>query len=238
MFCTATLATPARFVEVTFTIEHRYMTVCGFTRDARTAGVATRNFRMVLSDRSIKQAIEAGTIVIEPYSPRDVQPASVDVHLANKILVFRNSTLPYIDLKKEVPNLTDEVTIDDDEPFMLHPGEFVLGSTLERLTLPNDVVARIEGKSSLGRLGLMIHSTAGFIDPGWSGNLTLELTNVSRLPITLYSGMRIGQISFQELTTEVDRPYGSKELSSRYQGQESPTASRAHLDFDSHIKRS
>jgi dCTP deaminase len=137
-----------------------------------------------------------------------------------------------------VPNLTDEVTIDDDEPFMLHPGEFVLGSTLERLTLPNDVVARIEGKSSLGRLGLMIHSTAGFIDPGWSGNLTLELTNVSRLPITLYSGMRIGQISFQELTTEVDRPYGSKELSSRYQGQESPTASRAHLDFDSHIKRS
>ena len=135
-------------------------------------------------------------------------------------------------------NLTDEVTIDDDEPFMLHPGEFVLGSTLERLTLPNDVVARIEGKSSLGRLGLMIHSTAGFIDPGWSGNLTLELANVSRLPITLYSGMRIGQISFQELTTEVDRPYGSKELSSRYQGQESPTASRAHLDFDSHIKRS
>ena len=214
------------------------MTVCGFTRDACTAGVATRNIRMVLSDRSIKQAIEAGTIVIEPYSPRDVQPASVDFHLANKILVFRNSTLPYIDLKKEVPNLTDEVTVDDDEPFMLHPGEFVLGSTLERLTLPNDVVARIEGKSSLGRLGLMIHSTAGFIDPGWSGNLTLELANVSRLPITLYSGMRIGQISFQELTTEVDRPYGSKELSSRYQGQESPTASRAHLDFDSHIKRS
>ena len=137
-----------------------------------------------------------------------------------------------------MPNLTDELTIDDDEPFMLHPGEFVLGSTVERLTLPNDVVARIEGKSSLGRLGLMIHSTAGFIDPGWSGNLTLELANVSRLPITLYSGMRIGPISFQELTTEVDRPYGSKELSSRYQGQESPTASRAHLDFDSHIKRS
>jgi dCTP deaminase len=146
--------------------------------------------------------------------------------------------LPYIDLRKEVPNLTDEVVIKDDEPFMLHPSEFVLGSTLEKLTLSNSLVARIEGKSSLGRLGLMIHSTAGFIDPGWSGNLTLELANVSRLPITLYSGMRIGQISFQMMTTEVDRPYGSKELSSRYQGQDSPTASRAHLDFDSHIKRS
>ncbi len=193
---------------------------------------------MVLSDRSIKAAIEDGTIKIEPYSPRDVQPASVDFHLANKILVFRNSTLPYIDLRKDVPNLTDEVEIAADIPFMLHPGEFVLGSTLEKLTLPNNVVARIEGKSSLGRLGLMIHSTAGFIDPGWSGNLTLELANVSRLPITLYSGMRIGQISFQMTTTEVDLPYGSKELSSRYQGQESPTASRAHLDFDSHIKRS
>ena len=193
---------------------------------------------MVLSDRSIKEAIEAGTIGIEPYSLRDVQPASVDFHLADKILVFRNSTLPFIDLRKEVPNLTDEVTIEDDKPFMLHPGEFVLGSTLERLTLSNSLVARIEGKSSLGRLGLMIHSTAGFIDPGWSGNLTLELANVSRLPITLYSGMRIGQISFQEMTTEVDFPYGSKELSSRYQGQESPTASRAHLDFDNHIKRS
>lgn len=193
---------------------------------------------MVLSDRSIREAIEAGKISIEPYSDRDVQPASVDFHLANKILVFRNSTLPYIDLRNEVPNLTEEVIIEDNEPFMLHPGEFVLGSTLEKLTLSNDLVARIEGKSSLGRLGLMIHSTAGFIDPGWSGNLTLELANVSRLPITLYFGMRIGQISFQQMTTEADRPYGSKELSSRYQGQESPTASRAHLDFDHHIKRS
>tara|TARA_B100000029_G_scaffold351399_1_gene343882 strand:+ start:968 stop:1549 length:582 start_codon:yes stop_codon:yes gene_type:complete len=193
---------------------------------------------MVLSDRSIREAISNGSIVIEPYSDKDVQPASVDFHLANKILVFRNSTLPYIDLRKEVPNLTEEVIIQDDDPFMLHPGEFVLGSTLEKLTLANDLVARIEGKSSLGRLGLMIHSTAGFIDPGWSGNLTLELANVSRLPITLYFGMRIGQISFQHMTTEVDRPYGSKELSSRYQGQQSPTASRAHLDFDKHIKRS
>ena len=184
---------------------------------------------MVLSDRSIREAISNGSIVIEPYSDKDVQPASVDFHLANKILVFRNSTLPYIDLRKEVPNLTEEVIIQDDDPFMLHPGEFVLGSTLEKLTLANDLVARIEGKSSLGRLGLMIHSTAGFIDPGWSGNLTLELANVSRLPITLYFGMRIGQISFQHMTTEVDRPYGSKELSSRYQGQQSPTASRAHL---------
>jgi dCTP deaminase len=129
------------------------------------------------------------------------------------------------------------VTIPNDQPFILHPGEFVLGSTLEKISLSNKIVARIEGKSSLGRLGLLIHSTAGFVDPGWNGNLTLELANVSRLPITLYFGMRIGQISFSFLTSEVDKAYGNKDLKSRYQNQNSPLASRAHIDFSSQIKR-
>ena len=181
--------------------------------------------------------IKKGNIVIDPFSPNDVQPASVDLHLTNKILVFNNSSAPYIDLMKEIPNLTSEVTIPNDQPFILHPGEFVLGSTLEKISLSNKIVARIEGKSSLGRLGLLIHSTAGFVDPGWNGNLTLELANVSRLPITLYFGMRIGQISFSFLTSEVDKEYGNKDLKSRYQNQNSPLASRAHIDFSSQIKR-
>lgn len=187
---------------------------------------------MVLSDRSIKEALDAKRIVIEPLHERDIQPASVDLHLDNVVLVFRNSSEPYIDVRKDLTGLTERLEIDDEKPFILHPGEFVLGSTMERIELPTDIVARLEGKSSLGRIGLVIHSTAGYIDPGWKGNLTLELTNVARLPITLYYGMRIGQISFQMMTTEVDRPYGSSELGSRYQGQSDPTTSRLHLDFD------
>ncbi len=193
---------------------------------------------MILSDISIKKAIDEKRIIINPYSEKDVQPASVDVHLSNTILIFKNSVAPYIDLKDEIPDLTEEVKIKKDVPFILHPGEFALGSTLEKLTLSNDIVSRIEGKSSLGRLGLLIHSTAGFIDPGWDGNLTLELANVSRLPITLYYGMRIGQISFQEMTTEVENPYGSAKLKSRYKGQILPTASRVHIDFEDQIKQS
>ncbi|MBF16319.1 MAG: dCTP deaminase [Chloroflexi bacterium] len=193
---------------------------------------------MILSDISIKKAIDEKRIIINPYSEKDVQPASVDVHLSDTILIFKNSVAPYIDLKDEIPDLTEEVKIKKDVPFILHPGEFALGSTLEKLTLSNDIVSRIEGKSSLGRLGLLIHSTAGFIDPGWDGNLTLELANVSRLPITLYYGMRIGQISFQEMTTEVENPYGSAKLKSRYKGQILPTASRVHIDFEDQIKQS
>tara|TARA_B100000519_G_C14249304_1_gene441571 strand:+ start:2076 stop:2657 length:582 start_codon:yes stop_codon:yes gene_type:complete len=193
---------------------------------------------MILSDISIKKAINEKRIIINPYSEKDVQPASVDVHLSDTILIFKNSVAPYIDLKDEIPDLTEEVKIKKDVPFILHPGEFALGSTLEKLTLSNDIVSRIEGKSSLGRLGLLIHSTAGFIDPGWDGNLTLELANVSRLPITLYYGMRIGQISFQEMTTEVENPYGSAKLKSRYKGQILPTASRVHIDFEDQIKQS
>lgn len=187
---------------------------------------------MVLSDRSIKEALAAKRIVIDPLNERDIQPASVDLHLDKSILVFRNSSKPYIDVREDMTDLTERQEIPADKPFILHPGEFVLGGTMERIELPNDIVARLEGKSSLGRIGLVIHSTAGYIDPGWKGNLTLELTNVARLPITLYSGMRIGQISFQRMTTEVDRPYGSSELGSRYQGQSEPTTSRLHIDFD------
>lgn len=187
---------------------------------------------MVLSDRSIKEALAAQRIVIDPLNERDIQPASVDLHLDKSILVFRNSSKPYIDVREDMSDLTERQEIPADKPFILHPGEFVLGGTMERIELPNDIVARLEGKSSLGRIGLVIHSTAGYIDPGWKGNLTLELTNVARLPITLYSGMRIGQISFQRMTTEVDRPYGSSELGSRYQGQSEPTTSRLHIDFD------
>ena len=187
---------------------------------------------MVLSDRSIKEALGDGRIVIDPLDENDIQPASVDLHLGRTLLAFTNSRRPYVDLREDVADLTEELALADDEPFMLHPGEFILGSTMETIHLPNDLVASLEGKSSLGRVGLVIHSTAGYVDPGWQGTLTLELTNVSRLPITLYYGMRIGQISFQRMTTPVDRPYGSKELGSRYFGSTGPTATRMHLDFD------
>ncbi len=187
---------------------------------------------MVLSDGDIRAAIEAGRIVIEPYVPEAVQPSSVDLHLDNRFRVFRNSRYPYIDVRDEQPELTELVEIGGDEPFILHPGEFVLGSTLERVELPNDLVARLEGKSSLGRLGLLIHSTAGYVDPGWEGNLTLELSNVANLPITLYDGMKIGQISFQRLSSPVEVAYGDSRLGSRYRGQRDPTASLYHRDFE------
>ncbi len=185
----------------------------------------------VLSDRDIRAALDAGEIVIRPYDPSDLQPSSVDLHLDRSFRVFRNNRYPYIDVRQKQPDLTELLTIADDEPFILHPGEFVLGQTLEWSELPNDLVARLEGKSSLGRLGLLIHSTAGYVDPGWKGNLTLELSNVANLPIALYYGMKIGQISFFRMTSPVDRPYGSPDLGSKYQGQSEPTASAYHRDF-------
>jgi dCTP deaminase len=187
---------------------------------------------MVLSDRDIRAEIEAGRIIIEPYLPDAVQPSSVDLHLDRRSRVFRNSRYPYIDVRAEQPELTELVAVEGDEPFILHPGEFVLGSTLERVALPDDLVARLEGKSSLGRLGLLIHSTAGYVDPGWDGNLTLELSNVANLPITLYDGMKIGQISFQRLSSPVEVAYGDERLGSRYRGQRDPTASLYHRDFE------
>jgi dCTP deaminase len=187
---------------------------------------------MVLSDRSIKEEIKRGRIVIEPLDPASIQPASVDVHLDRKLLVFRNSRRPYIDVRQRMDDLTEIVEIADDTPFILHPGEFVLASTREYIEVPEDIVARLEGKSSLGRMGLLIHSTAGYVDPGWKGHLTLELTNVARLPITLYYGMKIGQISFLKLSTPAERLYGSEALGSKYQGQREPTPSRYYEDFE------
>lgn len=185
---------------------------------------------MVLSDRSIREQIDAGRIRIEPFDESCLQPASVDLRLDNTFLVFRHTSKAYIDLARDLDGLTEVVRAPEGEPFMLHPGEFVLGSTLERVSLPNDIVGRLEGKSSLGRLGLLTHVTAGFCDPGFSGYLTLELSNVSNLPITLYKGMRVGQISFFTMTTPAAKPYGSPELESRYQDQRGPTPSRYRLD--------
>jgi dCTP deaminase len=187
---------------------------------------------VILSDRDIRAEIASGRIVIDPYTPDAVQPSSVDLHIDRRFRVFRNTRYPFIDVRVDQPDLTELVEIVDDEPFILHPGEFVLGSTLERVALPDDLVARLEGKSSLGRLGLLIHSTAGYVDPGWDGNLTLELSNVANLPITLYHGMKIGQISFQRLSSPVEIGYGDERLGSKYLGQRDPTASLYHRDFE------
>ena len=186
---------------------------------------------MVLSDHTIKEELAKGRIVIEPLGEDCIQPASVDIHLDRQLLLFRNSRRPFIDVREEQKDLTEMVEIEDDLPFMLHPGEFVLASTLEHIGLPDDLVARLEGKSSLGRIGLLIHSTAGYVDPGWKGHLTLELSNVANLPVTLYYGMKIGQISYLRLTTPADNLYGSEALGSKYQGQTAPTASRMYRDF-------
>ena len=186
---------------------------------------------MILSDRTIKEEIEAGRIVIDPFDEADVQPSSVDLHVDSQFRVFANSRYPFIDVTQPMPDLTEVVDVPEGDPFILHPGEFVLGSTRERVAIPDDMVARLEGKSSLGRLGLLIHSTAGYVDPGWNGYLTLELSNVANLPIALYYAMKIGQISFFKMSSPVDRPYGSPELGSKYQGQSEPTASAFHRDF-------
>ena len=187
---------------------------------------------MVLSDRTIKRLLDEGGIGIEPYDESLLQPSSVDVRVDRFFRVFHNNRYPFIDVKQEQEDLTDLVEIDADTPFMLHPGEFVLGSTLERVRLPDDLVARLEGKSSLGRLGLLIHSTAGFIDPGWDGHVTLELSNVANLPITIYPGMKIGQISFMQMTEPAMTPYGSDGLGSKYKGQQGPTASKYWKNFE------
>ena len=187
---------------------------------------------MILSDRTIREQLAAGRIAIEPLDESCVQPSSVDLRLDKLFRVFLNHTMSVIDVKRDLSDLTQEVEIAEGGAFILHPGEFVLGSTYERITLPDDIVARIEGKSSLGRLGLLIHSTAGFIDAGFSGHITLELSNVANLPITLYPGMKIGQVSFLQMTTPADVPYGSKAVGSKYQGQRGPTPSRYWENFD------
>ena len=187
---------------------------------------------MVLSDRTIARLLDESRILIDPYDESLLQPSSVDVRVDRFFRVFHNARYPYIDVREPQEDLTELVEIDDERPFILHPGEFVLGSTLERIVLPDDLVARLEGKSSLGRLGLLIHSTAGFIDPGWDGHVTLELSNVANLPITIYHGMKIGQISFVQLSEPAEKPYGTGELGSKYQGQRGPTPSRYWQNFE------
>src|SRR5438552_5840462 len=186
---------------------------------------------MILSDHDTRAHVKSGRITSDPFDAACVQPSSVDLHVDSQLRVFANSRYPFIDVRAEMPDLTELVEVKPDEPFILHPGEFVLGSTLERVVLPDDLVARLEGKSSLGRLGLLIHSTAGYVDPGWNGYLTLELSNVANLPITIYPGMKIGQIYFFRLTTPADEPYGSKSRRSKYQGQRGPTASKFFEEF-------
>jgi dCTP deaminase len=186
---------------------------------------------MIFSDRTIKDSVEAGRITIDPYDEAMVQPSSIDLRCDPTFRVFENHRYAHIDPKAPQADLTSAVTVDDSEPFMLHPGEFVLGSTLEVIGIADDIVARLEGKSSLGRLGLLIHSTAGFIDPGFNGQVTLELSNVANLPIAIYPHMKIGQISFYQMTTPAEFPYGSPELGSKYQGQSGPTPSQMHEDF-------
>ena len=187
---------------------------------------------MVLSDRTIRAEIDAGRISIDPFDPGLVQPSSVDVRVDRSFRVFHNNRYAFIDVREPMEDLTELVVVDENRPFILHPGEFVLGQTLERVTLPDDLVARLEGKSSLGRLGLLIHSTAGFVDSGFSGNLTLELSNVANLPITIYHGMPIGQLSFMRMDGPVERPYGSRDARNKYQGQTEPTPSRFYLNFE------
>jgi dCTP deaminase len=187
---------------------------------------------VVLSDRTIRRLLDEGRIGIDPYDESLIQPSSVDVRVDRYFRVFHNNRYPFIDVREPQEELTELVEVGDDRPFVLHPGEFVLGSTLERITLPDDLVARLEGKSSLGRLGLLIHSTAGFIDPGWDGHVTLELSNVANLPITIYHAMKIGQLSFMQLSEPAETPYGSDALGSKYQGQRGPTPSRYWQNFE------
>ncbi len=187
---------------------------------------------VILSDRSLREQIADGRIVIDPLDESLIQPSSIDVRISNLFRVFRNHTAGVIDVKQDMASLTELVEVAEDGPaFMLHPGEFVLGSTLERIAVPDDLVGRVEGKSSLGRLGLLIHSTAGFVDAGFDGHITLELANVASLPITLYPGMKIGQVSFMRMTTPADQPYGSGGRRSKYQGQLGPTPSRYFENF-------
>ena len=187
---------------------------------------------MILSDRSLREQIAAGRIVVDPLDESLIQPSSIDVRISNLFRVFRNHTAGVIDVKKDMAELTELVEMPDDgEAFMLHPGEFVLGSTLERVAVPDDLVGRVEGKSSLGRLGLLIHSTAGFVDAGFDGHITLELANVASLPITIYPQMKIGQVSFMRMTTPAEQPYGAGGRGSKYQGQLGPTPSRYFENF-------
>ena len=186
---------------------------------------------MLLSDRDITAEIKSGRVKVEPFDAKMIQPSSVDVRLDRFFRVFENHKYEVIDPSIEQHDLTREVAVAPSDHFILHPGEFVLASTYEVITLPDDIAGRLEGKSSLGRLGLLTHSTAGFIDPGFSGHITLELSNVANLPVKLYPGMKIGQLCLIKLSSSAEHPYGSALYGSRYQGQRGPTPSRSWLNF-------
>lgn len=186
---------------------------------------------VLLSDRDIRSAIDSGELGIDPFDSELIQPSSVDVRLDKYFRVFNNSRYTHIDPKAEMPELTTLVEVEEDQSFILHPGEFVLGATLEKFTLPADLAGRLEGKSSLGRLGLLTHSTAGFIDPGFSGHITLELSNTANLPIALWPGMKVGQLAIFKMTSPAESPYGTGALGSKYQGQRGPTPSKSYLNF-------
>ncbi len=187
---------------------------------------------MLLSDRDIRRALDCGQITLDPLDRDLIQPASIDVRLDRVFRLFDNHKYSVIDPATAQPGLTRAIEVSQDDPFVLHPGEFVLGATFERVSLADDIAARLEGKSSLGRLGLLTHSTAGFIDPGFCGHVTLELSNTATMPILLYPGMKVGQLCFFTLSSPAEAPYGSASLGSHYQGQRGPTASRSHLRFD------
>jgi dCTP deaminase len=186
---------------------------------------------MILSDRDLRALLESKRLVVEPLGPNAVQPSSIDLRVGRHFRVFVNNLYPYINVREPMEDLTQLVETAETDPFILHPGEFVLGTTLERVEIPDDIVGRLEGKSSLGRLGLLIHSTAGFVDPGFRGHLTLELSNVANLPITIYPGMKIGQISLFKMTSPAENPYGSGKLKSKYIDQVGPTPSRYWENF-------
>jgi len=197
-----------------------------------SGGASSRTLRTVLlSDRDIRSAINSGDLGIEPFEPANIQPSSVDVRMDRFFRVFNNSKYTHIDPKLQQDDLTSLVEVEEGEAFVLHPGEFVLASTLEKFTLPPNLAGRLEGKSSLGRLGLLTHSTAGFIDPGFSGYITLELSNVANLPMTLWPGMKVGQLALFRMSSPAEVPYGTGSLGSKYQGQRGPTPSRAYLNF-------
>jgi len=186
---------------------------------------------VILSDRTMREQIEQGRIRVEPLAEGAIQPSSIDLRLGNKIRVFQNNHISHIDLRNDTSSLTEVVELRPGQPFFLRPLEFALGVTVEHISVPDDLVARLDGKSSLGRVGLLIHATAGLVDPGWEGRLTLELMNLAPFPISLFADMKIGQISFIQMTTPVDSPYGAGELASKYQGDTEPTPSRYHLEM-------
>lgn len=203
----------------------------GVVRVPRDGWVNGKVRLVLLSDRDIRSAIDAGDLLIEPYDAELVQPSSVDVRMDRFFRVFNNSKYTHIDPREPQEELTSLVEVEEGELFVLHPGEFVLASTLEKFTLPDHLAGRLEGKSSLGRLGLLTHSTAGFIDPGFNGYITLELSNVANLPIVLWPGMKVGQLAIFKMSSPAETPYGSGKLGSKYQGQRGPTPSKSYLNF-------